>query len=511
MPVNFVLSPSAVPASSRLPLYGGLVVAFVVLAAIAAAAGGAANPRLLYVALLFALCATPVLFARKLNDRYALYTIFLVIYFVSFGLLDVINLVVRGSSGASEGLLSMTELLILLGGGAFVLGYQFAATGMARRGVSQFVAHDWPMNSLLTVGLLLWGAGTFATWYWNIQLTVRSLEVNSVGAGATTLLMLGRYAQPLGILLLAYAYTISRSKLLAFMMVSVVALQVVLGFVSNTKGGAMLGGILVVVTGYLVRGKIPKTWLFAGALFITIAFPVFQAYRSVVVGDLGYSNAQAAQNIGQVLQLAIQGAQHGTEERTQSFFERSSVKDAVELMVRRVGVDVPYQHGATLAPLLTAFIPRILWPDKPDVQTGLLLNEQFRIAEAVVYLSPSHLGELYWNFGWPGALIGMLLIGLLLGWINSLCDLSTGVSVTRLMILAITVFEFGVRFEGAIAGEYEIWMRSVAGILIMHALFARQGLRHLDAASSAIAAPTYATSVPEGAALAPARFPNLMS
>jgi hypothetical protein len=473
----------------------------------AAAVGGANNPRLLYIALLFALCATPVLYARKLNDRYALYTIFLAIYFVSFGMLDVIHLVESSSNEGNTPLLDAAEVLILLSGAAFLLGYHTAANLMRRRGVSQFAADDWPIPTLLTVGIMLWAAGTFATWYWNIRLTVRSLEVNFAGSGVTTLLMLGRYAQPLGILVLAYAYTTSRNRSLAILIVAIVVLQVVLGFVSNTKSGAMLGGILVIVTSYLVKGRVPKAWLFTGIIFVTFAFPVFVAYRAVVVDEQGVTNAQAAQNIVQVVGKAIAGEKRAAADHFSStFFERSSVKAAVEMIVQRVGVDVAYQRGHTLTPLVTAFIPRIFWPDKPDVQTGILLNEQFQIADAIVYISPSHLGELYWNFGWPGGISGMLILGLLLGWINSLCDLSTGTSVTRLLILAITIFETGVRFEGSIATEYEVWVRSVVGILILHALLARKRLRRV------------LTSIPEGGgsasseALNPGvRFPNLMA
>jgi hypothetical protein len=504
--LNIALSTPA-PVPSRLPLYGTLVGAFVVLTTVAAVVGGAGNPRLLYVALLFALCATPVLFARKLNDRYALCTIFLVIYFVSFGMLDVIHLIRPVSANGSAPLLDTAELLILLSCTAFLLGYHVAANQMQRRGVSQFVADDWPMPTLFTVGLMLWAGGTFATWYWNIRLTVRTLEVNFASEGVTTLLMIGRYAQPLGILVIAYAYTISRSSSLWILVVAVAALQVVLGFVSNTKGLAMLGGILVIMTSYLVKGKVPKAWLLIGFLFIIIAFPVFEAYRDAVVGEHGLTNAEAAQDIGKVLQLAIE-KERASDEHLASFFERSSVKEAIELIVRRVGVDLPYQRGHTLMPLETVFIPRFIWPDKPSVETGLLFNEEFHIADAIVYISPSHLGELYWNFGWSGALMGMLGLGLLLGGVNGLCDLSTGPSVTRVLLLAITIFETGVRFEGSIASEYEVWIRSVAGILILHMLFAQRGLRRSGTQFIA----SSAGSVPEGVSIAAsAKFPNLLT
>jgi len=492
----------------RLPLYGAMVVAFTVLISVAALAFGASDARLLYVALLFALCASPVLYARRLNDGYALYTIFFVIYFVSFGSLDFIRLFEQAPLAARTALLSTPELLILLSGFAFALGYHYAANLLTRRRVSRFLRDDWPITTLLSAGLILWAGGTFATWYWNIRLTVRTLEVNYAGEGVTTLLMIGRYAQPIGILILAYAYTIWRSRTLGLMMIAVVVIQVLLGFVSNEKGLAMLGGILVIVTVYLVDGRLAKSWLIAGALFITIAFPVFQAYRTVVVGERGVTNAEAAQDIGKVLRLAIDGERRNNDEKLVAFFERSSVKGSVELIVSRAGVDVAYQRGHTLTPILTAFIPRLLWPNKPSVETGLLFNDEFQIADAVVYISPSYLGELYWNFGWAGALIGLLVIGLVLGYTSALCDLSTATSVTRLLILAITIFEFGVRFEGSIATEFEVWVRSVAGILLLHLLLSRRGLRHTAYASLASFEGSGLDGTPPAA---PERFPNLMT
>jgi hypothetical protein len=454
--------------------------------------------------MLFAICSSSVLVARKFNDRYAIYTIFLAIYFVSFGLQDVVTLSPRTSPNiADDGFLSASELLILIGGIVFSFGYQISAQG---RNSKEFAAEDWPMTTLVTTGLLLWAAGTYATWYWNMRLTVRAGEFhNNAGGLATALLMFGRYVQPLGILIIAYAYTISRSKTLTLIMVGVACFQVYLGFVSDTKEGAMIAGILVIVTSYLVKGKIPISWAIAGVVFIFCVFPVFQAHRSIVVGDRGLSNAESAQNVGNALKLSIEGQKQVVSDGAQSFFERSSVKSAIEMIVKTTGRGVAYQQGHTLLPLLTALIPRLIWPDKLDVQTGQLLNQEFHVTgDTVTYISPSHLGELYWNFGWSGAVIGMLLLGLLLGWLNRLCDMSTASSVTRLLILAITIYQVCVRFEGSIASEYAVWLRTVLLILVLHWLFARRGMLHESST-------TAASSRLQGKRVAPSMsFPNLM-
>ncbi len=489
---------------NRWPLYGLLNVAFVFYIAAASGIGSNANPRLLFLALLFAICSSPVLVLRKANDRFAMYAIFCGIYFISFGVLDLVALTAGpGDVSTISDPLSAPEVLIILGGVAFALGYQLAAR---RRQPSAFVARDWPRVTLLTVGLVLWAAGTYATWYWNIRLTVRSGQfINNTGEAVTSILMLGRYAQPMGLLVVAYAYTVSRSALLSAVMIGLAVFQVYLGFVSDTKGGAMLGGIVVIVTSFLIKGKIPKGWAVAGVLYIFLVFPVFQAHRLYVVGERGLSNAMNVDNFAKAVEISIATQKLAASEHAQSFFERSSVKGSVEMIVNKTGHGVSYQNGYTLIPLATALIPRLIWPDKLDVETGELVNTEFHVTgERVTYISPSFLGEMYWNFGWAGGILGMLALGLLMGWINSLCDLSAASSVTRVLILGITILQLGVRFEASIATEYAVWLRSVLGILLMHWAFARR-----SPGSRRVAAPETAVRARESV-LTLTKFPNLL-
>ncbi|MGA2188612.1 MAG: O-antigen polymerase [Steroidobacteraceae bacterium] len=488
----------------RLPIYVFLNVLFVCYVAVASSLGSNEGPHLLYLSLLFSVCSTPILLVKKTNDRFSLYTIFFAIYFVSYGMLDVIALTSAiDSPQVSTGLLTSGEVLILVGGAALAFGYLISAW----RGKQPAFGDDWPMSSIVVIGSILWAAGTYATWYWNIRLTVRTGQFDATsGELVTTLLMIGRYAQPLGLLILAYAYTISRSKWLVATMIALAFLQVALGFASDTKGGAMSAGIIVIVTGFLVTGKIPKGWAVAGLLFILFGFPIFQAHRAIVVYERGESNANTAADLLKALHQSLEGQNRAAADHPESFFERSSVKSAVEMIVARTGNDVPFQHGYTLIPLAMAFIPRLVWPDKLDVQTGQLLDKQFHVTgTGEVYISPSHLGEMYWNFGWPGAIIGMTLLGMLLGWINNKCDLSTGSSVTRLLILGITIYQLGVRFEASIGAEYAVWIRSAVGILILHWLFARR-----RAEREATPPSSSNTANPSEGNMA-RRFPNLLS
>jgi len=76
------------------------------------------------------------------------------------------------------------------------------------------------------------------------------------------------------------------------------------------------------------------------------------------------------------------------------------------------------QYGATMDYIRYAFIPRILWPDKPAVTRGAWFTVYTGFAETEAEATTSTgitaTGELYWNFGLPGVLAGMFVIGWLL-------------------------------------------------------------------------------------------------
>jgi hypothetical protein len=229
-----------------------------------------------------------------------------------------------------------------------------------------------------------------------------------------------------------------------------------------------------------------------------------QANR-IIRGEYGLDRMAAAKNIGEVLQKSFSRSQAPVAgEGDRIFLGRASMKPMEELIVMKTGKDVQFQNGYTLAPLLTMFIPRIVWPDKPDVQAGLVVNSVFRISDSPdTYISPSHLGELYWNFGWGGAVFGMLTIGLTLGYVGSRFALDKAVTLTRIMIAIVTLRLLVIGFESSIAAQYVVWVRSVGAIGLLHFIFARQ--------PAAIPGETGQSRQPEPAASpVPLRFPHLM-
>ena len=119
------------------------------------------------------------------------------------------------------------------------------------------------------------------------------------------------------------------------------------------------------------------------------------------------------------------------------------------------------------------------------------------------YISPSHLGELYWNYGWTGAVLGMLIIGMLLGFLGARFSLSDRVTLARIMVVIATIRLIILGFESSVAAQYVLWIRSMLAIGVLHFLFARQ---QVGAASTVEANQT----APSPAMIANKVFVNLM-
>ncbi len=470
----------------RYALYVALNAAFALLVGVASTLGGCADPRVLHLILLFALCSSVVIDIDSLNGRYALLGLFMLVYFVSYGVGDLTDLFKTEQNPAAAagprpgGVLSKTEMVILVGGILLVLGYRAAVMAVgAARPIRE--ARDWSKATILIVAPVLWAIGTYATYRWNVYIVSDTTNeairkgLGSISAATASVYILAEMMQPVGILLLAYALRVFKHPVLLIIMVGVVILQMMLGFVVDIKGMAMLGVILVIMTAVLVDGRLPKAWLATFGIFVILLFPVFQAYRTAIHGDRGLARTAVIENFGKVLRLtlAAETKVNSGRDRAQTFLERSSLKGSTQVIVENTGNGVEYQYGHTLSPLLATFVPRIIWTEKKEVPTGQLVNKSFHLTDSDdIFISPSNLGELYWNFGWPGVVVGMTLIGAICGWIGARFNLREYRTVTRLLIIVVTIKQLIVAFEGAIAPAYVVWLRSLAGIGLLHLIFA---------------------------------------
>lgn len=76
-------------------------------------------------------------------------------------------------------------------------------------------------------------------------------------------------------------------------------------------------------------------------------------------------------------------------------------------------------NGETFYDIRYFFIPRLLWPDKPMVGRGSwftsYLGNSARESDSTTSIGMEAAGELYWNFGYPGVVVGMFVLGAMFG------------------------------------------------------------------------------------------------
>jgi hypothetical protein len=510
-------------ARHRAALYPVLNLGVVLAASVGALMQGTEFGLVVYVCLLFAICTTPILLLRRFNDRYALLGIFMALYFLQFGALDLQHLLLGADVPiVRPNLLSSPELAVLFGGGLMLVGYLGGvALGIGNGGERSIpqAAAEWPKETILLLGLCVWIAGTAAVIYFQLfavpEKTARatSSAFAHMGPALTFVVMLGNMMQPLGVLILAYGYAKFRGPFWLILILAVVAINVGVGYVIDVKRTALMGGALVIMTRTLVDNRLPRAWVACSVAFLIMAFPIFQAYRSEITGNRGLDRLQALQEIGKVLEITlasrdkVEEGSHG--ERAQTFLERSSVKDVLETLFSHVDDGgTPLLGGRSLVAIPMAFVPRLLAPEKADVSVGSLFAKVILKSDSDVYISISHLGEIYWNFGWLGILGGMPLAGVLLGFIGAKFNLERGTSLTRILVLLVSAQSLCIGFEGTIPVAYVLWLRCMAALGLLHVVFARRGL--------AMAGPAVAVEEMPPAELVPVagpalpRFPNLM-
>jgi hypothetical protein len=81
-----------------------------------------------------------------------------------------------------------------------------------------------------------------------------------------------------------------------------------------------------------------------------------------------------------------------------------------------------YQYGRTLIiPFFLRFVPRGIWPEKPQNSAGYFNNVFHPEASKAGFMTAiTYLGALYLNFGFPGIVIGTILLGYFSGCIDGI-------------------------------------------------------------------------------------------
>lgn len=399
--------------------------------------------------------------------------VFLAYCFLAFGAQDFVAIMYGESIRRTRPgeILSAGEIAILIAVTCFIIGYATIANLSSDKSKG-LLTQEWSPRAMIAIGILLWIIGFFMTalLQFGASDNYSKTTISSSYGGFVSLL---RMLHLLGPLILIYLFLTTRNKKALLLLLLTISADAILGFVGDSKEIAMRTPILYIFSILLLRERLPILQIVVFILAASVLFNLFAAYRGELQARYE-SRGEALQNldsrIGSITRNNL-SLEERFSEGLEYMIRRISIKPFVEIAVERTGNGVDFQNGATITPLLYAFIPRFILPNKPDAMTGQLFNREFRISEdRDTYIACSQIGELYWNYGWTGLIIGMLIIGSLVGAIGSALRLDTNTTLPRFLFLLLTAYLLALRFETSIASTYTVWARAAVLFFLLHTL-----------------------------------------
>ena len=142
-----------------------------------------------------------------------------------------------------------------------------------------------------------------------------------------------------------------------------------------------------------------------------------------------------------------------------------------------------YLRGQSFTAIVFAPIPRLLWSNKPAIRIGPYVSGEVLRYDNNSGIPPGGIGELYLNFGWPGILFGMVIIGGI-AQITYRRYLESADERLSRPIYAIAIFVIMLFLIGDFASSILSLMRYLAAALICTIFWRSQFARDQEASAS---------------------------
>lgn len=360
--------------------------------------------------------------ARPLERRQLLITILMMVYglflvlpvFTNYFLVDeVIPGVLRLSNMQPRDIVN-GQVATLLGLTSLMIAFYSPFGGIIAQ-ILPTPTRDWPPPVALAVGALMVPLG------WSIYLGGQfGLIPRGVGTGA-----LGALASSIffSISLITLVHLRTRWRVAVLMLLVVVPPLMIFNFFTGSKR-LFLSPLFMIVLAYLVvERRIRVSWVIAGISALVVLYPVSQFYRDVVSQGRTLNAIQILSDPGRALsQVSGFFSRADPGEYLRSGLSASGSRlDGLGIataIVKKTPDEVPFQNGRTLALIPISYIPRFLWPGKPGTTIGEWVTANYGSGAASgtatnkTDTGPTWIGELFFNFGYTGVIVGMAFMGI---------------------------------------------------------------------------------------------------
>jgi hypothetical protein len=412
-------APGAGSTAVALLLYGGAfaVASWIFVGAVLAGVTSIEMQMIALALVTFLVGLVPVALdqARAPRDRHLLLTIWSLAYlcFFTFPLLTTYFM-----GGQKDGQLHLVNIMptdIMMGQFAALLGllclyagYSYPIGRMAGSLLPR-PTREWSHQTALAIATAMIPLGWFVFFGTRFGLFPAALGSGFLGAIGSSVYF--------GIGLLTIIRIRYNSQPARMMLWLLIPPTMVIGFLTGSKRFALSPLIVMAIAYIVVERRIRMRWVIGGLLAIVTLYPIASVYREFLYSGarLGFVDiitnptravAVLSSFLGQVslfdyLQRGIVAT--GT---------RMDLLGIVSVIVRDTPSVVPYQLGWSLAYIPISFVPRIIWPGKPVMAIGQWVTDNFGGGEGIISSTGSSWpGELFFNFGWVGIIVGMFLVG----------------------------------------------------------------------------------------------------
>ncbi len=218
----------------------------------------------------------------------------------------------------------------------------------------------------------------------------------------------------IGILFYSRLWAKERNKTYAIYAITLYLLETYFSLLTSYLRFELILPTFYLFTGYFIgKGDIKYVFsyrIFPLVIILIIYGSVFTALPKYRANFINAFQGEKDYTAVPYLSEPDKNASSGLLSRSANVAQMTNV---VKLVERNNG---PY-NGKASAPILIAFIPRFLWPDKPKIQLGAWFAVEIGAGQVNDFGSINNsinmtvAGELYLDFGWIGVLFGSLFFG----------------------------------------------------------------------------------------------------
>jgi len=354
-------------------------------------------------------------------------------------------------------------LLAAFAGYLSLLGGFFLPLGRMAADFVPRMKREWSVGSSLGVALIAIPMG------WAVLLASQfGLIPQRAGSG-----VLGTIAQgaSFGMGLIVLCYMRYRSRAALTLLALTIPPTMFFNFFTSSKGAFLRPLVMIAVVYVIVTRRLRLSFIAAFIVLSSLIYPVSMEYRVYMLSnhlqavDVIRSPRRAFSLIADMVTHAdpVEYLREGLE----ATGHRLDGLAITSIIARDAGSRVPFQGGWSLAYIPMSYVPRLLWPGKPKFETGLWVTDHFAFPGIDTSTGSTWIGEFFFNFGWPGVLIGMALLGI---WFRFLQDsfLRMDSTIPAMLAGVVAILVIIPNIGGDLLAPTSGVIFNVAPILLMH-------------------------------------------